>query len=75
MMTSYSVMKASIMFLDNWMYEATPWPAEDGTFPFKEFMMAYYDKMHDLSMNIIKLICIGKISCIIKLCMIVYKFN
>lgn len=40
---------------ENWFYERTPWPEEDGTFPFKEFMQAQYEVVHSAAMEILRL--------------------
>lgn len=43
----------------NWFYEPSVWPKEDGSFPFKDFLMDTYDAMHELSLEILRLTSIG----------------
>lgn len=44
---------------DNWYYEKSPWPEEDGTFPFKEFLQEMYEVMHKTGMEILRLASLG----------------
>jgi isopenicillin N synthase-like dioxygenase len=44
---------------DNWFYEQSVWPDEDGSFPFKEFLTETYDYMHETAMEILRLTAIG----------------
>ena len=41
------------------MYEPTPWPQEDGSFDFKEFIMDYYETVFAVSREILRLVSIG----------------
>ncbi|XP_060075524.1 uncharacterized protein LOC132555187 [Ylistrum balloti] len=43
----------------NWFYEPSVWPEEDGTFPFKSFMLDLYEILHDTSLEILRLAAIG----------------
>ena len=40
---------------ENWFYERTPWPEEDGKFPFKEFLQEQYEVVHSAAMEILGL--------------------
>lgn len=44
---------------NNWFYENSTWPEEDGTFPFKEFLKTQYEVMHTTCMEILSLCAIG----------------
>ncbi|XP_060064505.1 uncharacterized protein LOC132544870 [Ylistrum balloti] len=43
----------------NWFYEPSVWPKEDGSFPFKAFLLDTYEAMHLVSLEILKLASIG----------------
>jgi len=44
---------------DNWFYEKSVWPDEDGKFPFKEFLYEYYDNLQETALEILRLTAIG----------------
>lgn len=44
---------------DNWFYEPSVWPKEDGAFPFKTFLTETYEKLHEASMEILRLTALG----------------
>jgi isopenicillin N synthase-like dioxygenase len=44
---------------NNWFYEKSPWPAEDGTFPFKTFLQEHYEILHNTALEILRLAAIG----------------
>ncbi|KAH3811329.1 uncharacterized protein LOC127833600 [Dreissena polymorpha] len=44
---------------NNWFYEKSPWPKEDGEFPFKEFLQESYEILHNTALEILKLVAIG----------------
>ena len=43
----------------NWFYEPSVWPKEDGTFPFKQFMMNCYEILHNAGLEILSLAALG----------------
>lgn len=43
----------------NRFYEKSPWPKEDGEFPFKEFLQETYEILHNTALEILKLVAIG----------------
>ena len=43
----------------NWFYEKSTWPEEDGKFPFKEFLQKQYEVMHETCMELLRLCSIG----------------
>ena len=43
----------------NWMYEPSPWPEEDGSFPFKKTMRDSYEAFHKIALKILHLTAIG----------------
>lgn len=43
----------------NWFYEPSPFPEEDGKFPFKQFMLESYEVMHKTAMEILRLASMG----------------
>lgn len=43
----------------NWMYENTPWPEEDGSFPFKQTMRDAYEAFHKVAIRVLQLTAIG----------------
>ncbi|XP_052795416.1 uncharacterized protein LOC128228261 [Mya arenaria] len=43
----------------NWMYEKSTWPPEDGTFPFKSFLLNQFEVMHETCLELIRLCAIG----------------
>ncbi|KAH3811464.1 hypothetical protein DPMN_139874 [Dreissena polymorpha] len=45
--------------INNWFYEKSPWPKEDGEFPFKEFLQESYETLHNTALEILKLVTIG----------------
>lgn len=44
---------------NNWFYEKSPWPEEDGTFPFKSFLQSTYEILHDTALEILRLAALG----------------
>lgn len=44
---------------DNWFYEKSVWPKEDGKFPFKEFLQETYEIMHNTGVEIMRLASLG----------------
>ncbi|XP_060081089.1 uncharacterized protein LOC132560443 [Ylistrum balloti] len=44
---------------DNWFYETSVWPKEDGKFPFRQFLMEFYDTMHETAMELLRLTAVG----------------
>ncbi|KAL4230299.1 hypothetical protein ACF0H5_010683 [Mactra antiquata] len=44
---------------NNWFYEKSTWPEEDGSFPFREFLQSQYEVMHVTCMELLKLCAIG----------------
>ncbi|XP_052784863.1 uncharacterized protein LOC128220486 [Mya arenaria] len=44
---------------NNWFYEKSPWPEEDGSFPFKAFMQEHYEILHNTAIEILRLAAIG----------------
>ena len=44
---------------NNWFYEKSSWPEEDGSFPFKEFLQKTYELLHTTALEILKLTAIG----------------
>lgn len=45
--------------VNNWFYETSVWPEEDGTVPFKTFLKNMYEVYHDTSQEILKLVALG----------------
>ena len=43
----------------NWFYEPSVFPEEDGTFPFKEFMLESYGIMHNTGIEVLRLAALG----------------
>ncbi|KAH3811517.1 uncharacterized protein LOC127833707 [Dreissena polymorpha] len=43
----------------NRFYEKSPWPKEDGEFPFKEVLQETYEILHSTALEILKLVAIG----------------
>ena len=43
----------------NWFYEPSVFPDEDGTFPFKAFMLESYEIMHNTAIEILRLAALG----------------
>lgn len=43
----------------NWFYEPSVWPKGDGASPFKTFMCDLYEKMHEISLEMLRLTAIG----------------
>ena len=43
----------------NWFYEPSVFPEEDGTFPFKTFMLQTYEVMHKTGLEILRLAAVG----------------
>ncbi|OWF53093.1 uncharacterized protein LOC110446864 isoform X1 [Mizuhopecten yessoensis] len=44
---------------ENWFYEESVWPKEDGKFPFKQFLQDLYGTMHETAMEILRLAAVG----------------
>lgn len=44
---------------NNWMYEKSVWPEEDGTVPFREFLIKMYEIFHETTQEILRLVAIG----------------
>jgi len=44
---------------NNWFYEKSPWPEEDGTFPFKQFLQESYEILHKAALEILRLTALG----------------
>ncbi|XP_069128058.1 uncharacterized protein [Argopecten irradians] len=44
---------------NNWFYENSVWPEEDGSFPFKANMRSLYEKLHETALEILRLTAIG----------------
>lgn len=44
---------------NNWFYEKSPWPEEDGMFPFKAFLQETYEILHNTALEILRLTALG----------------